>query len=189
MNIPCYLLKISMMGISPEIWRRFVVPANIALDRLHDVIQIVMGWTDTHLYVFMHGDEKYTEDPEDPMDDNDAAEYSLKEVLKKKGDSFVYMYDFGDGWEHLITVESSDYEPEKFIRPFVCLDGARSCPPEDVGGPYRYDEFLSAYRDPSHPDHAWYREYLGDDFDSELFNVDEVNRELAKYLRWLRSSV
>ena len=52
MNERFYLLKIQLLDIEPAIWRRFVVPASITLDRLHDVIQIVMGWTDSHLHEF-----------------------------------------------------------------------------------------------------------------------------------------
>lgn len=50
-----YLLKIQLLDIEPSIWRRFVVPASITLDRLHDVIQVVMGWTDSHLHEFTIG--------------------------------------------------------------------------------------------------------------------------------------
>ena len=52
MNERFYMIKIQLLDIEPAIWRRFVVPASITLDRLHDVIQIVMGWTDSHLHAF-----------------------------------------------------------------------------------------------------------------------------------------
>ena len=64
MNERLYLLKIRLLDIEPEIWRRFVAPGSITLDRLHDVIQIVMGWTDSHLHEFVIGKKRYTEYPE-----------------------------------------------------------------------------------------------------------------------------
>lgn len=64
MNERLYLLKIQLLDIEPAIWRRFVIPAAITLDRLHDVIQIVMGWTDSHLHDFTIADKRHTEYPE-----------------------------------------------------------------------------------------------------------------------------
>ncbi len=63
MNERFYLLKIQLLDIESAIWRRFVVPASITLDRLHDVIQIVMGWTDSHLHEFTIENQRYTEYP------------------------------------------------------------------------------------------------------------------------------
>ena len=57
MNERLYLLKIQLLDFEPTIWRRFVVPASITLDRLHDIIQIVMGWTDSHLHEFTIGNK------------------------------------------------------------------------------------------------------------------------------------
>ena len=68
MNERFYLLKIQLLDIEPTIWRRFVVSASITLDRLHDVIQIVMGWTDSHLHEFTIGKKRYTEYPESKED-------------------------------------------------------------------------------------------------------------------------
>ena len=77
MNERLYLLKIRLLEIEPEIWRRFVVPADITLDRLHDVIQIVMGWTDSHLHEFTIGKKRYTEYPESKEDGLECGRYRL----------------------------------------------------------------------------------------------------------------
>jgi hypothetical protein len=100
MNERLYLLKIQLLDIEPSIWRRFVVPASITLDRLHDVIQIVMVWTDSHLHEFTIGNKRYTEYPQSKEDGLVCGRYRLGDLIKQKGRTFSYLYDFGDGWEH-----------------------------------------------------------------------------------------
>ena len=89
-----YLLKISLCHIEPEIWRRFVVPGRITLDRLHDVIPIVMGWEDYHLFDFRIGKKRYTEDPENKEDGVECGKHRLVDLIKQKGRDFFYTYDF-----------------------------------------------------------------------------------------------
>ncbi len=137
-----YLLKIRLLGIEPEIWRRFVVPASITLDRLHDVIQIVMGWSDSHLHAFTIGKKRYTEYPESREDGLPCGEYRLGDLIKQQGRKFGYLYDFGDYWEHEVVLEDSRYFEPESRRELVCLEGGRACPPEDVGGVPGYFEFL-----------------------------------------------
>lgn len=181
-----YLLKIQLLDIEPSIWRRFVVPASITLDRLHDVIQVVMGWTDSHLHEFTIGNKRYTEYPESKDDGQACGRYRLGDLIKQKGRTFRYWYDFGDGWEHELVLEESRYfSPELRIQ-LACLDGQRACPPEDVGGVPGYFEFLNALKDPNHEEHKSYTEWSGGSFDSERFDPESINWELMKYLRWSR---
>jgi len=186
MNDRFYLLEIRLLDIEPKIWRRFVVPASITLDRLHDVIQVVMGWTDSHLHEFTIGKKRYTEYPESKEDGLECGRYRLGDLIKQKGRTFGYHYDFGDGWEHEVTLEESRYfNPEQRTK-VVCIDGARACPPEDVGGVPGYYEFCKALKDPDHEEHESFMEWFGGDYDSGKFNANEVNLELMKYLRWSR---
>lgn len=181
-----YLLKIRLLDIEPEIWRRFVVPASITLDRLHDVIQIVMGWTDSHLHEFRIGKKRYTDYPKSKEDGLESGRYRLGDLIKQKGRTFGYFYDFGDSWEHGVVLEDSRYfnpEPDSDI---ACLDGARACPPEDVGGVLGYSEFCKALNDPDHEDREHLMEWSGGDYDSEKLDADEVNWELMKYQNWSR---
>lgn len=181
-----YLLKIQLLDIEPVIWRRFVVPASITLDRLHDVIQIVMGWTDSHLHEFTIGNKRYTEYPESKEDGLVCGKYRLGDLIKQKGRTFRYLYDFGDGWEHELVLEESRYfNPELRTKP-ACLEGERACPPEDVGGVPGYFEFLNALKDPNHEEHERYTQWSGGNFDSERFDLESINWELMKYLRWSR---
>ena len=186
MNERFYLLKIQLLDIEPAIWRRFVVPANITLDRLHDVIQIVMGWTDSHLHEFTIGNKRYTEYPESKEDGLVCGRYRLEDLIKQIGRTFIYRYDFGDSWEHELVLEDSRYVNPELRTELACLEGERACPPEDVGGVHGYFEFYNALKDPSHEEHESSVEWSGGDFDSVRFDFESVNRELMKYLRWSR---
>lgn len=181
-----YLLKIQLLDIEPKIWRSFIVPGTITLDRLHDVIQIVMGWTDSHLHAFTIGKKRYTEYPEYRDDGLPCGKYRLGDLIKQKGRIFLYEYDFGDCWNHQITVENSRYFAPESGAELECLEGERACPPEDVGGVPGYFEFCTALKIPNHEDHERYMEWSGGDYDSEAFDVHAVNWELMKYLRWSR---
>jgi len=186
MNERFYLLKIQLVEIEPAIWRRFVVPASITLDRLHDAIQIIMGWTDSHLHEFAIGKKRYTEYPESKEDGLVCGRYRLGDLIKQKGRTFRYLYDFGDSWEHEIVLEESRYFNPEQRTELACLEGERACPPEDVGGVSGYYKFCNALKDPDHEEHESYMEWSGGDYDSEQFDSDSVNWELMKYLRWSR---
>lgn len=147
MNERFYLLKIQLLDIEPAIWRRFVVPASITLDRLHDVIQIVMGWTDSHLHEFTIGKKRYTEYPEPKEDGLICGKYRLGDLIKQKGRTFSYLYDFGDSWEHKLVLEENRYFNPELRTELACLDGERTCPPEDVDGIPGFFEFCNALKD------------------------------------------
>ena len=181
-----YFLKIKLLEIEPEIWRRFTVPSDISLDRLHDVIQIVMGWTDSHLHEFTIGKKRYTEFPESKSDGLESGGYRLGDLVKQKGRSFLYCYDFGDNWEHEIIFEEKDFLNPETESPIECIDGERACPLEDVGGAPGHMEFCKALKDPGHEAHEDVMEWSGGDYDSDEFDIDEINWELVKYLRWSR---
>ena len=181
-----YLLKIELAEAHPAIWRQFVVPATISLDRLHDVIQIVMGWNDSHLYEFTIGKKRYTESPEFMEDGLEAGMYRLVDLIKQKGRTFNYVYDFGDNWQHTITILDSRYVDSERMGFIACHDGERACPPDDVGGVYGYFDFCHALKDPLSDEHESCRHWIGDDFDPEVFKMDDVNWELMKYWRWSR---
>lgn len=181
-----YLLKIKLLEIEPEIWRQFVVPADITLDRLHDVIQIVMGWTDSHLYEFIIGKKRYTEYPEFEEDGLEAGKYRLGDLIKQKGRTFDYRYDFGDSWLHEIVIENNRYANPTLQSEIECMDGARACPPEDIGGVLGYTEFCEALNDPNHEEHEDLKEWYGETYDSEAFDKDEINDGMIIYQRWSR---
>ena len=179
------VLCISLDEITPSIWRRLVVPASITLDLLHDVFQVVMGWEDYHLHEFTIGGRRFTEDPEEPDEGIEEAGLVLGDFITNAKSKFNYGYDFGDGWEHTVTVEKMANIPEGHAVDITCLDGKRRCPPEDVGGPPGYANYLEALADPKHEDHKDMLRWRGE-FDPKAFDPDRVNRELAKLVRWSR---
>jgi hypothetical protein len=173
-----YQIKVTLEGSKPPIWRRLLVPSNLTLGDLHYIIQIAMGWTDSHLHQFIIG-EKYYGVPHFEMEEMiDEEKVKLAKVIPGEKFKFRYEYDFGDSWTHLVLVEKVlAAEPGK---PYpICLTGRRHCPPEDCGGVWGYADFVEAMANPKHPEHKNMKEWYGEDFDPEAFDLDEVNRMLT----------
>lgn len=179
-------LNIELEGITPRIWRRFVVPSNITLDRLHDVIQIVMGWTDTHLHEFVIKDNRYTDLSE--SEENGKREEEglcrLRSLVDRSGAEFTYIYDFGDDWVHRLKVEKTNMDDDEEWGNLFCLDGGGNCPPEDVGGIPGFEEFCEAISSKKHPEHETMKAWYGEDFERDFFSCEEVNLGLLFFLRW-----
>ena len=174
-----YQLKITLLEIEPPIWRRFVVRADTPLPKLHRVIQAVMGWADYHLHAFCIADERFgVPDPHFEDDTHDERGIKLRRFVGP-GERVVYEYDFGDGWQHLVEVEQELPTSDLKHVP-ACLEGERSCPPEDCGGAWGYAEFLEAIADPEHEEHESMLEWVGGSFDPEAFDPDSVNETLRE---------
>jgi hypothetical protein len=110
-------------------------------------------------------------------DIRDERRVHLNQAAPTVGSKFVYEYDFGDSWEHTILVEKI-LEPEPGAHYPRCLTGRRACPPEDCGGAWGYAQLLETLDNPSDPEYAEMREWIGDDFDAEAFSLDEINASL-----------
>jgi hypothetical protein len=175
-------LKISLVESRPPIWRRVIVPESLTLADLHRVIQIVMGWENSHLHEFKVSGERYTEFEEDIQSGaGDSTAVTLRSLnLNREGQIFLYNYDFGDDWLHQILVESSRTVEDSAKLP-VCETGRRACPPEDSGGVHRYEYLLEVVSDPTNPDHEELSEWLDPEFDPEAFDADRVNRDLRRF--------
>ncbi len=150
-----------------------------------------MGWTNSHLHQFICGERQYA-DPsaeleryeEDPPTLNENK-FTLAGLLKDTHQGLIYEYDFGDSWEHIVTVEK--ILPADVSKPVtaVCLAGERACPPEDCGGIGGYMELLKALKNKKHPEHRRMKEWLGRPFDPEFFDIATTNVWLRK-LKWPR---
>ena len=149
------LLKVTLDDVKPAVLRRLQVPLTIRLDRLHAVLQAAMGWTDSHLYEIKARDVGWGVPDADFGDGPlDARKARLVDVLEDVGVKTVkYLYDFGDGWEHTVKIERITDAVPGLAYP-VLIDAIGRCPPEDVGGPRGYAEFLDALADPAHENHA-----------------------------------
>ncbi len=177
-----YQLKIVLEGIRPPIWRQVLVPADLRLSHLHQVLQIVMGWTDSHLHAFAIGGVHYSmpyEELDDDLDMEDERRVRLSSLVPEAKTRFGYQYDFGDDWQHAILVEKIlPAEPDRHYP--VCLAGKRSGPPEDCGGSWGYGELLKILKSPRHPDHQEMKQWVGERFEPETVNLEEINQRLRR---------
>jgi hypothetical protein len=174
-------LKITLNDVKPRVLRRIEVPLDVRLDDLHLVFQIAMGWENYHLWEFRAGDISWgVPDPDDPYpgDPLPAKKARLAELLDAAGKTFHYAYDFGDGWEHSVVVEAVGPAAAATAYPrLIAAEGA--CPPEDVGGPWGYDEYLKAIRNPRNKRHAEMIEWRGVGFDPSAVDADTINKGLS----------
>ena len=181
-----YQVKVTLKGIRPPIWRRFQISGDVSLHKLHQILQVVIGWTDSHLYRFDIGDSHFGEpDPEYKgygIDVRDAKRAKLSQVVPFEKAKFIYEYDFGDSWLHEVVVEKI-LPTEPGIQYPVCLTGRRACPPEDCGGIGGYTHLLKVLDDPTHEEHEEVMEWVGGEFDSEEFDLDRVNEVMRNFAR------
>ena len=174
-----YHLKLSLKGTKPSIWRTLEVPGCIRFEDLHEIIQEIFEWTDSHLHMFEaiddHGNRQLIRPPNEDIDHLEEDEYQderyefLFEYLTSRTRHLTYVYDFGDNWE--VGVELKDIvklDPEKDYP--VLLKGRRASPPEDCGGPSRFQELLKVIKNKDHPEYNETMEWLGGDFDPDLFD-------------------
>ncbi|MFT4568756.1 MAG: hypothetical protein ACI9FN_003725 [Saprospiraceae bacterium] len=177
--------KIELLHTPIPIWRRLQIRDDYRMDRFHQVLQIAMGWQNAHLHEFriqnrtlaMTDDELMEEFP----DIEEVASFFLKDFKLQPADTFHYLYDFGDGWEHLITVGevSEDY----LLFP-LCIEGVNHCPPEDCGGNPGFTELLSIVDDLKHEEYQEYIDWLPENYDPYSFAKDQINGELLLFGQW-----
>jgi hypothetical protein len=187
-------IEVTLYRVRPEIRRRLLVPANARLDWLHAVLQVAMGWNNSHLHrfnvngrLYSNTQHHFAEYEDDPVI-LEEADFKLGDVVYGEGALFSYEYDFGDDWQHQVVVERVLPPDSGVPRAALCTDGQRACPPEDCGGSWGYEELLSALRNRRHPEHARMRQWVGREFDAEAFDIAYTNLWLRK-LPWPHVSV
>lgn len=182
-----YQFKIQLWDVdNPEVWRQVQVPAQATFYKLHQVIQAAFGWENSHLFQF--SPEGYGSSPEIGIPNpefgegvQDAKKIKLKDIFKEEEQTFVYLYDFGDDWMHLITLEKITAEK---LPNAVCIAGEGRCPPEDCGGFPGYENLKEILADPKHPEHAEMKEWLGlkknQKWDAATFDLKKTNLAIQK---------
>lgn len=199
-------LKVTLEIENHNIWRRLVVPINTTFTQLHKVLQAAFSWHDYHLHeFFIYGNERqdvsfinhpsYSKDGYKAIvnlvSDEEAFDYPNEsgiEMIFEKGiklseyipqyKRLMYVYDFGDNWQHYIEVQKVIDNYDKNYA--VCIDGEGNAPPEDVGGEYGYDEFLEIISDKNNPEYenmmAW-----GENQGYKEFDIEEVNKKISLF--------
>jgi Plasmid pRiA4b ORF-3-like protein len=170
-------VRIELEGSDPVIWREVEVPTSVTLRTLHDIIQATIGWFDYHLWEFTIAKHRYGL----PMDEDwgtepriDAGKVRLRDVLGPRKTTIHYLYDFGDCWDHRLTVTRiRPGDPALSYPRYVA--GERNGPPEDCGGVPGFYEMLAAAADPEHPDHAEIKEWL------DGYDANEIDDLPIKY--------
>ena len=189
-------LRIELRHIRPKIWRRIELPSDYTFWHLHHAIQNAMGWADDHLHDFRLGtrrDQTVISPDEEDLGDFMMGNRHVRSLLEwetpiadhlaKKGDKAIYTYDYGDDWEHEVTVVAVAPKAPGTIYP-VCVDGRRACPPEDCGGVWGYADLVEALADPKHVQHERWSSWMEDEgFDPEKFDKADVRFASAQQLQ------
>jgi len=181
-----FQFRITLMDIEPPIWRRIQV-RDCTLDEFHDHIQAAMGWENYHLHQFTINDVEFGPVSPDDMpfgpELEDETQVVLSNVLPQQGGRlrFGYTYDFGDDWRHEVLLEGKPDAVAGQKYP-VCFEGERTCPPEDIGGPWGFADYLEALADPAHEQHAELLEWRGA-FDAENFDAAKLTRGMRQVCR------
>ena len=174
-------LKVTLKNSKPPIWRRILIEKDMTFEDLHYIIQDVMGWENCHLYEFR--DRNIVIGEEDFEDDifgkkiMDSASIPLGDFFTMLKQKITYTYDFGDSWDHEILVEKF-LEEEKEIDYPTCIKGKNNCPPEDCGGVWGFYSLLETIQDKNHPEREEMLEWIGEDYDPEHFDLEEINERL-----------
>lgn len=184
-NKRLYQFRITLNESEPSIWRRIQIK-NCTLERLHEHIQLAMGWANEHLHRFrikdeIYGDAQLLDDGfEDQYEFIDSTGIKIGDVVPKSGKRFTfeYEYDFGDGWVHEVLFEGCLAATEGQKYP-ICVEGERACPPEDVGGIFGYNEYLKIIGDPDHDQHEEMLEWRGK-FDPDKFDPEKASRKMQR---------
>ena len=179
-----FQFKVSLLGITPLIWRQIQVPESYSLWSLHVAIQDAMGWKDYHLHLFQvdnpvtgYAESIGIPDNEGFIDDPPTLpgwELAIADYFTQPGSSAKYEYDFGDDWQHKVLFENILPREEHLDYP-QCLAGAQACPPENCGGVHGFTELLEALRNPAHEEHQTMVEWIGTEYDPNAFNPEDVH--------------
>lgn len=175
-------LRITLADLDRAPWREIEVPLSMTLKGLHDSIQAAFLWLDAHLWEFELAGRRYGPLTDEDFGGGRVYKANVARLTKLRDENirkFVYTYDFGDDWKHRIEVLDLVTAPSGSRLPRY-VGGQWRTPPEDVGGPPGYEEFLDAIRDPEHPEHAEVTEWYGDPFDPADIDEDVVRIQLGR---------
>jgi hypothetical protein len=175
-------VRIDLVDSDPLIWRQVEVPTSLTLEDLHDVVQAAMGWFNYHLWGFTIGKQDYgLPSVDDDWRDTpliDASEVMLRDVLKPRKTRIGYLYDFGDSWEHRLSVSKvRTGDPGLSYPRYVA--GEYAAPPEDCGGIPGFYNALEVLADADHEDHSRIKEWF-DTYDPNVIDEAAIKKALSR---------
>lgn len=133
-----YRLKLNLRGVSPMIWRRLLVTSDTTLYQLHQAIQIVMNWDNYYLYQFKLFARQFSCRAVSCEDDRKVY---LEDFQLQPGEHFLYEYNFYCFWQVDVRFEKALLFEQGKQYP-CCTGGKGDPPPEDIGGPIPYMQWL-----------------------------------------------
>jgi len=174
--------RIHLIGTEPLVTRTFKVSAQTTMYELHHIIQVGMGWTNSHLYQFNVGEEVIADTR--LVDDELGAVTDVKGVLVTQvfshvGNTVTYEYDFGDGWMHHLELVEISTHPIDEVLPQI-IGGENACPPEDCGGTYGHKELKEILMNPKHPEYKSSKIWVGSKFDPMVCDLKTIQQNLEK---------
>lgn len=184
-----FQFKIELARVDhPPVWRRVVVPETFTFFRFHKVIQEAFGWQNAHLFQFSPkgwGSQPAIglkfDDLEEDTETRDSKRIKLAQVFTDPGQTYTYIYDFGDDWLHVLRLEA--ITDEKLPKAGL-LEGEGRCPPEDCGGFPGYEELKRVLADPTDPEHAEWKEWAGlgprQPWDPSAFDLKKAQARVQK---------
>lgn len=188
-DVDIFTINVSLDKAPFEISRQLEVPSNIRLTTLADMLIYAMGWDGSHLNQFKAKGEFYEETDaetdafyeESGMRKNGQYEYSLRDLLSRKGNSIKWEYDFGDSWEHTVTLEKRRKKRADEEYKVRLLKAKGACPPEDCGGVPGYCHLLDVLANPKSPEYLMMKNWVDDDFDPKKFDIKEAQSIINEY--------
>lgn len=166
-------------------YRRVIMPMDCSFSQFHIALQTMFCWQDSHLHDFWletYPDGRLKETlvsiPRDYEYEGETTRLDVDVLLSEvfpERKKITYNYDFGDDWIHEITL-TEIVEDYKYNYP-QCLMAEGDAPPEDVGGPYGFAQFLRVLSDPEDPEYKDIKRWAYGVHWSPL-NMDLINRRL-----------
>lgn len=189
-NVDMFTLNVTLNNAPLEIMRQIEVPSNIRLDALAEILTMAMGWEGSHLNQFkangkFYEETSYEEDAfykESGWKKFGQHEYSLRDLLNRKGNKILWEYDFGDSWEHSVTLESRRKMPAYEEYAVKLLKGKNACPPEDVGGVIGYKHLLEVLDNPKSPEYMMMKDWVSPNFNPKKFSKAKTQHLIDDYL-------
>ncbi|ACB75204.1 plasmid pRiA4b ORF-3 family protein [Opitutus terrae] len=175
-----FVLRLSVVGTIPAVWRRLVVRESMWLSRLHDSIQVAFDWFDYQTHAFNVENLRFGNPlKREELSIEDDRDVTLADLDLEHHERFTYGYHFSEGWQVEIHVEKIE-PPQKNVHYPVCIAGERAGPPEDCGGLEAFHDMLACIKEPDTELGREWVEWLGPDYNPDLCDLDKINKALRK---------